>query len=89
MTRSCRLHTAFRVIAVDASKQALPRKYIESWRNDRADVTGVPSYALSAGRGGLTGEAVGRLIILKIGVFWIASIKSYSRTASNLGRSVG
>lgn len=70
MTRSCRLHTALRVIAVEASKQALPRKYIESWRNDREDVMGVPSYVLSAGRGGgLTGAAVGRDIIRKIGIF--------------------
>jgi hypothetical protein len=75
-----------RVIAVEASKQALPRKYIESWRNDREDVMGVPSYVLSAGReGGLTGAAVGRDIIRKIGIFWTASINLSSRTASILG----
>ena len=79
--RSCRRQTAFRVIAVVASRQALPTKYMESCRSERGDVTGVPVYALSAGggEGGLTGAAVGRVMIRKIGSFCIASMKPYTR----------
>lgn len=45
-----------RVIAVDASRHAEPSQKIDSWRNDREDVTGVRSKAASGGAcsGGLT-----------------------------------
>jgi hypothetical protein len=87
MVRSCRRQIAFRVIAVDARRQAPPRKYTESCRSERGDVTGVPSYALSAGgrEGGFTGAAVGRPIMRKIGIFWRTSMKPYGRDANNLG----
>jgi hypothetical protein len=69
---------AFRVRAVEARRQALPRKYIESWRSERAEVMGVLWYVDSgaaAGRGGaLTGcggggcgGVVGLLIIRTTG----------------------
>lgn len=87
MTRSCRRQIALRVIAVDASRQALPRKNIDNCRSERGDVTGVPSYAVSDGGrgGGLTGAAVGRAIIRRIGIFCRASMNLYASNTGNLG----
>jgi hypothetical protein len=71
-------------MAVDANKQALPRKYMESWRSERGDVTGVPSYTLSAGggRGRLAGAAVA--MICTVEPFWPASLKPQKGDAGNL-----
>jgi hypothetical protein len=49
LTRSCRRQIALRVIAVDARRHAEPSQNIDSWRNDRGDVTGVRSKAVSGG----------------------------------------
>jgi hypothetical protein len=37
-----RRHTALRVRAVVARRQALPKRKTESWRRERAEVMGVP-----------------------------------------------
>lgn len=53
-------------MAVEARKHVAPRKYTDSCRNDRGDVTGVPSYASEEGGWDvpfLAGTAGGLLII--------------------------
>lgn len=49
MVRSCRRQTALRVRAVDARRQAEPRKKTESWRSERGEEMGVRSETGMAG----------------------------------------
>ena len=60
MARSWRRQTARRVRAVDARRQAEPRRKRESWRSERGEEMGVRSEAGTAGgAGGCSGVVLG------------------------------
>ena len=67
---------ARRVMAVEARKQVAPKKNMDSCRKERAEVTGVLSYAASGGGRGdaFTGDAVDWLMIRVSGSFHRASM---------------